>query len=265
MIPNPHSFFSLAKVQRELLYQFFHILPPEWKRRLGVHLGKPDIRWVLLQLRRYGFSPAHVMDVGAFKGDWARICMEIYPSSQITCIEPQELAQGYLHRIAVENPKVRVIQALLGRRVKEDVPFQEVGSGSSVWSGGSTDRTRPMATIDTLVESGCCCAPELLKLDVQGYEMEVLEGFTKHFACCQVIQCEISLMPLVKGSPLMKEMVAYLHAREFVMFDVTDLFRSTSDGALWQMDAIFCRVDSPLRSRRVWESIPSRTKNFSEW
>jgi FkbM family methyltransferase len=265
LIQNPRSFFSIAKIRRELLYHFFRILPREWKRKLAVHLGKPDVRGVLSQLRQSGFSPTHVMDVGEFQGDWARICMEIFPSSHITCIEPQELAQGYLHELVAENPKVQVIQARLGRTVKESVPFQEIGSGSSVWSGGSTDRTRPMKTVDALIESGCCCAPELLKLDVPGYELEVLEGFTKHFACCQVIQCEISLMPIVKGAPLIKEMVAYLHAREFVMFDVTGLFRSTSDGALWQMDAIFCRIDSPLRSRRVWESMPYRTKVFSEW
>lgn len=57
------------------------ILPPEQKRRPGVDLGAPDTRWSLMQLRRFGFIPKHVMDVGAFKGDWTRTCLKMFPSS----------------------------------------------------------------------------------------------------------------------------------------------------------------------------------------
>ena len=247
-----------------MLRHILRRLPLGWKQRLRVHLGVPDVRWTLSQLRRYGFSPGPVMDVGAFKGDWARICMDVFPSSSVTCVEPQERAQECLHRLAAAHPRMKVIQTLLGRAVKE-VPFQEVGSGSSVWLEGPSDSKRAMTTIDTLIESGSCRRPELLKLDVQGYEMEVLEGFTTYFNECQVLQIEMSLMPVVKGTPLINEIMAYLHTRGFVMFDITGLYRSTSDGALWQMDAFFCHIDSPLRLNHVWESLPSGAKAFSEW
>ncbi len=59
------------------------ILPPEQKRRTGVDLGAPDIRWSLMQLRRFGFIPKHVMDVGALKGDWTRTCCFHIIRSQI--------------------------------------------------------------------------------------------------------------------------------------------------------------------------------------
>jgi hypothetical protein len=31
------------------------------------------------------------------------------------------------------------------------------------------------------------------------------------------------------------------------MFDVDQLILSPFDGAMWQIDALFCRIDSPLR------------------
>ena len=243
----------LIKIRRQLLSQLLRILPPEFKRRLGVLFGAADLRWALTELRRFGFSPVHVLDVGAFVGDWARICLEIFPSSHILCIEPQDATQPQLQNLAAANPGVQVFQTLLGRTVIEDVPFLEIGSGSSVLAEAPIGNGKPMTTIDALVDSGICNPPELLKLDVQGYEMEVLEGYRRNFDRCQVIQCEVSLMPLNQGSPLIHEMVDYLYARGFMMFEVTELIRARSDGALWQVDAMFCRVDSPLRSQRVWE------------
>jgi FkbM family methyltransferase len=228
------------------------ILPPEQKRRLGADLGVLDMRESLRQLCRFGFIPKHVMDVGAFKGDWTRICLDIFPGAAIMCIEPQDAPQEELNKLASEHSNVKVIQTLLGRTERENVPFEEIGSGSSVLLNSRKEEKRSMTTINSLIESGLCKPPELLKLDVQGYELEVLEGYTHDFDACKVIQCEISLLPIVQGAPLLHEVVSYLYKRGFVMFDVDELIRAPSDGATWQIDALFCCVDSPLRTKRIW-------------
>ncbi len=229
------------------------ILPPEWKRRLGTHLGVPSVRWSLMQLKRFGFTPFHTMDVGAYKGDWARICTEIFPEAQITCVEPQNEVQGLLQELSDNHPNVRVLQALLGPHIKDSVPFDEIGPGSSIFLSTESGTGTRMETIDHLIESGICKPPELLKLDVQGYEIEILEGYKKYFNSCQVIQCELSLLPLVPGAPLLHEVMTYLHERHFVMFDIEELIQAPSDGSVWQIDALFCRMDSPIRTQRTWE------------
>lgn len=114
-----------------------------------------------------------------------------------------------------------------------------------------------MKTIDTLIKFDQIASPHFLKLDVQGYEIEVLEGWTKGFEQCEVIQCEISLLPLIPKAPLLHEVVAYLYNRGFMMFDVTELIRSPFDAAVWQIDALFCRKDSPLCTNRVWRTPPT--------
>jgi FkbM family methyltransferase len=205
-----------------------------------------------MQLSRFGFVPKYIMDVGAFKGDWTRVCLDIFPDGTITCIEPQEVPQAELKKLASEHSNVRIFQTLLGKSEHKNIPFKEVGSGSSVLLNSGEETRRPMTTIDALIEEGYCKPPQLLKLDVQGYELEILEGYTRNFDVCQVIQIEISLLPIVKGAPILHEVVNYLYQRGFVMFDVDELIRAPSDGAVWQIDALFCRFDSPLRATRVW-------------
>ena len=243
---------SKARIGNRILGLLLRTLPKDLKRRLGVHLGAPDVRWSLTQLRRFGFVPEHVLDVGAFKGDWTRICLNVFPDANITSVEPQDVAQEELKKLASEHPNVKVIQTLLGSSVRDNVPFDEIGSGSSLLFNYQGKTTRPMTTINRLIENGVCKPPELLKLDTQGYELELLEGYTNRFDACQVIQIEISLLPIVQGAALLHEVVSYLYGRGFVMFDVNELIRAPSDGAVWQIDAFFCRVDSQLRSDRIW-------------
>jgi len=204
-------------------------------------------------MKSFGFSPLQILDVGAFHGFWGRACLEVFPESYITCIEPQDEAQAHLSKLAHQYKKLQVIQTLLGRRLKACVPFREQGSGSSVLlSASGVSTTRPMTTIDELIHQGRCAPPDLIKLDVQGYEIEVLEGWSQGFEKCQVIQCEISLLPLVEDAPLLHELVAYLYKRNFIMSDITEVIRAPSDGATWQIDTLFCPKDSPLRAERVW-------------
>jgi Methyltransferase FkbM domain len=108
-----------------------------------------------------------------------------------------------------------------------------------------------MWRIDTLIDEGLA-PPDFAKLDVQGYELEVLAGFEKHLPSCQWLQLELSLLPIAPGGALLHEVLGYLKERGFVMFDVNELIRAPSDGAVWQIDALFCREDSPLRQERIW-------------
>ena len=237
------------------LGQLLRLFPDDWRRRLGVNLGALDLQWSLMQLRRFGFVPKSALDVGAFHGDWTRVCLDVFPEATITCIEPQNACQKYLRTLASQRRNVRIFQALLGESESDAVPYIEMGPGSSVLSGG--DRVAsfvPMSTIDALIRGGQCEPPELIKLDVQGYEIHVLEGWKKGFDRCQVIQIEISLLPIVSGAPLLDEVITYLGKRGFVMFDIEELVHSPSDGAVWQIDALFCGLNSPIRTQRVWRN-----------
>jgi FkbM family methyltransferase len=239
-------------LRNKALGLFLCAIPQNVKQKLAICLGAPHITWSLSQLKSFGFTPSHVVDIGAYRGEWARTCLKAFPAAHITCVEPQQASLPYLEALVKQHPNINVMHCLLGRSCQENVPFDETGSGSSVLLKSQTKNTRPMRTLDQLIDEGFCQPPELLKLDVQGYEIEVLEGWSKGFETCTVIQCEISLLPLVPGAPLLHDVIDYLNGRGFIMFDVDELIRSPSDGAVWQIDALFCRADSTLRRERRW-------------
>ncbi len=81
----------------------------------------------------------------------------------------------------------------------------------------------------------------LLKIDTQGYELEVLKGATETVAAVGVIQTEMSFQPLYGGQPLFDEVYHYLASRGFAVFDIVPGFSDPRTGRLLQADGIFVR------------------------
>ncbi len=81
----------------------------------------------------------------------------------------------------------------------------------------------------------------LLKIDTQGYELEVLKGAEATVAGAGVIQAEMSFQPLYEGQPLFDEVYAYLATRGFTVFDIVPGFSDPRSGRLLQVDGIFVR------------------------
>jgi hypothetical protein len=57
-----------------------------------------------------------------------------------------------------------------------------------------------------------------------------------------------SLMQINEGCPLLHEVVAYMHERGFVAFDILETHRRRADATLLQIDLLFCPIASPLRA-----------------
>jgi len=46
-------------------------------------------------LRRLGFAPRHVVDVGAHRGTWTRAAFKYFPNAVYTLVEPQDHLRSY--------------------------------------------------------------------------------------------------------------------------------------------------------------------------
>ena len=80
-----------------------------------------------------------------------------------------------------------------------------------------------------------------LKLDVQGYEMEVLKGARSTLSEITGIQVELSTMQLYLGQPLFHEVADHLYDIGFEMIELETGFRDKNSGRLLQFDAYFVR------------------------
>ena len=82
-----------------------------------------------------------------------------------------------------------------------------------------------------------------LKLDVQGFELEVLKGAEASLPSVACVQAELSFVPLYDGSPRFLELVKHLDARGFRLAGLEEGHDDVRTGEMLQADGIFVRDD----------------------
>jgi FkbM family methyltransferase len=81
-----------------------------------------------------------------------------------------------------------------------------------------------------------------IKVDTQGYEMEVLKGASGLFGRTVALQLELSLVPLYDGAPTIAQMISFADANGFELFNLIPGFRDKRSGRLLQADGFFVRT-----------------------
>jgi hypothetical protein len=141
--------------------------------------------------------------------------------------------------------------ALLGAKTRADVTFYSMETGSSVMPEVTDVPRKPisldMRTLDEVAASHIDSGPILLKLDVQGYELEVLRGATRTLEFTEAIVLELSLLEYNRGAPLMAQVISELSVMGYVVYDLCGQHRRKKSRVLLQIDAIFVRESSKLR------------------
>lgn len=241
------SFFSRAGKQ---------LVPESFKRRLKLACGVPDTEDSLLGLKRCGFSPAAAIDVGAYSGEWTRALLRLFPDTQVLMIEPQQAKSAELARLCSCHSGLDLANVLVGATVAESVAFYDRDTASSVLQDANHNdapsRHLTMTTLDNLVGERQFPHPDLVKLDVQGYELEVLKGAEQILTSVEVILMEVNLIPIYRRVPLVDQTVSYMADRGFRLYDIGSFFRRPYDNALWQMDAVFVKASSNLIASTRW-------------
>jgi FkbM family methyltransferase len=223
------------------------------KRWLIERFDIPDTRSALMRLQKQGFNPSVIADVGAYRGEFALMCLEVWPQARIVCFEPLPHMIAALHALSETLP-IRVYPVALGAKSAPQVCLYCAETASSLLP--EHHATHPSVSCEqrTLDEAmsdyGHSC--DFLKLDVQGYELEVLKGGKASLQEIKAVLAEVNLLDIYKGVPLATELVAWLNARGFVPFDICGLARRPLDRTLWQADVIFVPRDSSLRADKRW-------------
>jgi FkbM family methyltransferase len=208
----------------------------------GPH-GPGSLRDGLARLSRAGIRPATLIDVGV--GDGTPELYSPWPDASLLLVEPVAEMEPFLQSILSARHGSYVIAAAgadSGRRsmhVALDSPlhsgFYRYDEPSANW----VDREVPVATLDDLVTESGLTGPYLLKLDIQGGEIDALRGAARLLkeTCCVV--SEATVVPS-RGydAPLIGDLVAYMTESGFSMFDIVGGHRwETHD--LFQADVAF--------------------------
>lgn len=206
-------------------------------------------------MKRRGYTPRCIIDVGAYQGEWTRRVLQIYPEANFIMCEAQPQKAESLEKVRQLSPdRISVCNTLLGAESRQGVEYFMMETGSSVYEE-NTDFDREvvrldMRTLDEVVEASSVKQPCFLKLDVQGYELEVLKGATELLDKVDVILLEVSVLEYNKGAPLLADIIAFMTAADFVVFDITELKRTPRKHALFQADVFFCKQGHAFLAER---------------
>jgi len=201
-----------------------------------------------------------VVDVGANRGQFALAARHRWPDAQVISFEPLDRPVSTFRRVFSRDPLTILHQSAIGPR--EDVGTMHLSRSDdsssllaitrlqdTVFPGtdevGTVDvRVAPLAAF---IESGSMVEPALLKIDVQGYELEVLRGCEPLLCEFDLIYCECSFVELYEGQGLAGDVVQWLADHDFTMAGV---FHAAYDdrGRAVQADFLFTRSEPGPRA-----------------
>jgi FkbM family methyltransferase len=233
-------------------------------RKIAVSMASPIcwpaiVRGVAPTIEHFGMLRSldvdGILDVGANRGQFALACRMIKPGTPIVSFEPIPSEVATFRRIHDRDPNVRLFECALGDADgvavlhlsgrKDSSSLLPIGELQKQMFPQTLEVGTRNAEVKALNSIPCTWqnySKALLKLDVQGYELNVLRGGTRALSHFAYIYAECSEKPLYDGQALRPEVEAFL---ESYGFEVIGRFNPAyMDGHLIQADYLFGRKPS---------------------
>ena len=214
-----------------------------WRKRKAEKLSH---RNALTRLRSLGFAPASIYDIGAYRGGWTKLAQEVFPDAAFVLFEanadhaPDLARSGHRHVIVAlgaEDSGAKLFH----------VPRQGDVTGASLYIESTPHyaasnlevRQVETARLDTIVGRERLPPPDLVKIDVQGAELDVMAGGSLALQGAAALIVEVSLIDYNKQAPLIAEVLAGVERAGFRCADLCEVHRNNS--FVLQLDLLFVR------------------------
>lgn len=225
-----------------------------WLESIGLRVV--NARWgprgpmnTLRRIRAQGITPRQIVDVGASNGAWTQECLRVFPEARYFLVEPLPANQAALARLSSTHANVQTWQGALGS-ASGTLALHVHGDQSSFLSSDSFPsdvlEEVEIRRLDSFLGTERLQEPDFIKADVQGFEVEVLEGAQACLKTTQLLLLEVSYRELYQGLPLAHEVIAAVGRLGFRIYDICTYLGRPSDGELVQSDILFAARGSPL-------------------
>jgi len=169
---------------------------------------------------------ATVIDIGANRGQFSLAARRWAPGARVFAFEPLSVPAEVFRKVFAGDARVRLYQAAIGPQAGEAVIHVSAADDSSsllpisglqgrIFPGtgeAATEKIR-VGRLSDFVSAEDIKAPAMLKLDVQGFELEALRGCEVLLGRFSLVYVECSFIPLYTGQALADEVIAWLREK----------------------------------------------------
>lgn len=232
-------------------------------RVLGVALSPGGLRGLLSwkprsvaavqlvgSLSRRGMSFATVVDVGANVGQFSRAALGFWPTADVMAFEPLPECAEALRLTVGPHGSLEVHAVALGREdgtvrfhphdytlSSSALAATEAAKREHAWAKERPMIEVPLHRLDTVLEGRTLRRPALLKLDVQGFELEVIAGARSTLAQIDALLVEVAFERAYEGQPLFHEVHDRLTGVGWELDGPVDARRAT--GRIVELDCLY--------------------------
>jgi len=221
--------------------------------RFGVAAGVEHTK-IFNHLKSNDFQT--IVDVGANRGQFVLVARRQFPQARIISFEPLEEAAAVFRRVFKSDPLTSLHQIAIGPEEKQLpmhvshaddssslMPISDLQSRIFPGTEEKEIRNIEVKPLNAILSAKDIITPALLKIDVQGFERDVLKGCLSLLSSFKYIYIECSFMELYIGQALAHEIIAFMEKEGFFLSGVYDLSYDRQ-GIAVQGDFLFMRSET---------------------
>jgi FkbM family methyltransferase len=195
-----------------------------------------------------------VVDIGANRGQFALASRRCHPHAKIVSFEPLAQPAAVFRKVFSGDPNAVLHENAIGPRArKATIHIAGKDDSSSLlpiskrqdelFPGTAEIGTKEITVslLASLLPADSIDGPALLKLDVQGYELEALKGCEGLLDRFEHIYAECSFVELYEGQAMARDVITFLQTRGFGLEGVYNVTYD-SRGMAIQGDFLFGKV-----------------------
>jgi FkbM family methyltransferase len=204
---------------------------------------------------RNAVEPWTLIDAGANEGEFTAAALALTSLKRVYAFEPQPACHANLQRVLQQVPEGYMHGTALGAESAEiellctvntkmaSILTPQLGVSGDYGSDDFRIKDRiqvPLKRLDDVIPYGTRVG--LLKLDVQGYEIQVLQGAKETLRFTDALLMEVNYVPHYEGGAAFDAIHAAVLSHGFRTFGISTPYGGTH-GPLWA-DAMFVRTEN---------------------
>lgn len=207
----------------------------------------------LANLKAQGFLPGTVLGVGAQTG--TSPLYEVFPDAHHILFEPVAEREPHLRALCSGLKSAEYHMAAVTERTGQiTLTVSPDRNSSGVVPASANDgadyRSIPAIALNDICSRQPYPGPFLVKIDVDGCEIDVLKGGSSLIGRDNVFVVEATIGHDDARFP---KVLDFFRPYDFILHDIVDPMFRPADGALWQVDIVMVHSSSPYRKLKMFQ------------